>query len=531
MPTDVDIQDVVAASLSDVGGTRADNQDLFGDYRHGTGGRLLVLADGMGGRGGGANASRICVDAFAEYFRKSGTPEERLVECFEDANRQILEHASTDEKLQGMGTTGVALLFADEGSLVAWVGDSRAYRWRAGVLEPLTEDHSLVQEWVRSGVLSPEEAATHPRRNELMRAVGISPKLEADVARIELRWGDRFLLCSDGLSGVVSHEEITATIGRETPDDAARFLIDRAIELGGTDNITVQVAAFGADLRAAVDRTEEFPPPITEQVEAALRRRERRAPALHASSALFGAGAAIFLSLVAFGYWSRTTQAPDPPRPDPVATVARRRAAPPLAPAREIPVVPTPKPPRVEEPPETGAPVRIDPPRAIEPHGPSEPPAATAALPPSPQAPLAPPAAPAEMEASAPAGPAPRTRLVKTGGDAFEPLAPAETLGLDPEVHAFVANWLEAAANGDLAEYRALGFPVSDEEFEATYMRWEDFRVTRAEVERSREGRIYLRVVLSYAFHDARGRWRTEDDHRVVLIETPAGLRYQARWR
>ncbi len=156
---------------------------------------------------------------------------------------------------------------------------------------------------------------------------------------------------------------------------------------------------------------------------------------------------------------------------------------------------------------ETGAPVRIEPPRATEPHGPSEPPTATAALPPSPQAPLAPPAAPAapaEMEASAPAEPAPRTRLVKTGGDAFEPLAPAETLGLDPEVHAFVANWLEAAANGDLAEYRALGFPVSDEEFEATYMRWEDFLVTRAVVERSSVGRIYLRVVLSYAFHDAR---------------------------
>lgn len=524
MPTDVDIQDVVAASLSDVGGTRADNQDLFGDYRHGTGGRLLVLADGMGGRGGGANASRICVDAFAEYFRRSGTPRERLVECFEDANRQILEHASTDEKLQGMGTTGVALLFADEGSLVAWVGDSRAYRWRAGVLEPLTQDHSLVQEWVRSGVLSPEEAANHPRRNELMRAVGISAELEADVASIDLLWGDRFLLCSDGLSGVVPHEEIAATIGRETPDDAARFLIDRAIELGGTDNITVQVAAFGADLRAAVDRTAEFPPPITEQLEAALRRRERRAPALHASSALLGAGAAIFLSLVAFGYWSRTAQRPDPPLPAPAPALVRRETAPRPAPTGAVQVVPTPEPPRVEQP------------GAIEPDAPVEPPAATAAPPRSaqaPPAPAAPVAAPAEMESSAPGEPAGRALPANPGAAAFEPLAPAGTLGLDPEVHAFVASWLEAAGSGDLADYRRLGFPVSSEEFEATYMRWEDFRVTLAEVEpdRSRDGRVYLRVVLSYAFHDARGRWRTEDDHRMVLIETPEGLRYHARWR
>ena len=512
MPTDADIQDVVAASRSDVGGTRADNQDLFGDYRHGTGGRLLVLADGMGGRAGGANASRICVDAFAEYFRSSGTPRERLVECFENANRQILEHASTDEKLQGMGTTGVALLFADEGSLIAWVGDSRAYRWRAGVLEPLTQDHSVVQEWVRSGVLSPEEAANHPRRNELTRAVGIRPQLEADVASIDLRSGDRFLLCSDGLSGVVPHDEIAATIGRETPDDAARFLIDRAIELGGTDNITVQVAAFGADLRAAVDRAAEFPPPITEQLEAALRRRERRAPALHASSALLGAGAAIFLSLVAFGYWARTTQ-----RPVPAPAVVRAQAAPGPASARAVRVVPTPKPPRVEEP------------GTIEPHARTEPPAATA----SPRAPLAPPAAPAEVESPRPGNPAGRAPPANPSAAFFEPLGSAETLGLDPEVHAFVANWLEAAGNGDLAAYRTLGFPVSNEEFEATYMRWEDFRVTLAEVEpgRSRDGRVYLRVLLSYAFHDARGRWRTEDDHRVVLIETPEGLRYYARWR
>jgi protein phosphatase len=543
LATEVDIQDVVAASLSDVGGTRADNQDLYGDFRHGTGGRLLVLADGMGGRGGGASASRICVDAFADYFRKPGTPSERLVECFKDANQQILEHAGSNKKLRGMGTTGVALLFCDEGSLVAWVGDSRAYRWRDGTLEPLTQDHSLVQEWVRTGVLSAEEAAKHPRRNELLRAVGIGPELEADLAPLDLRAGDRFLLCSDGLSGVVPHAEIAATIAREAPDDAARLLIERAIALGGTDNITVQVAAFGADLRAAVDRTPEFPPPLTEQVEAALRRRARRAPGLHGSSALLGAGAAVFLSVIAFSYWSRTTARPTPPLPEPAPAVARSEAPIPRG-AIEI-VSPRPRAPapavQREEPP---APAPAEP-RAPEPQPeatePETPPAERAAL-----EPVVPPAAPApEIEPeAAPTEPA-RASVPAPGSTpsearetvevrkTFEPLAPAETLGLDPQVHAFVARWLEAAGNGDLEAFRSLGFPIGEEEFAATWARWEDFRVTLAEIEseRSRDGRVYLRVVMSYAFHDARGRWRTEDDHRVVLAEGADGLRFRARWR
>lgn len=541
MPTDVDIEDVVAASLSDVGGTRADNQDLYGDYRHGTGGRLLVLADGMGGRGGGASASRICVDAFADYFRRSGSPEERLVECYRDANRQILEHAGSDEKLQGMGTTGVALLFSQEGSRVAWVGDSRAYRWRAGVLEPLTRDHSLVQEWVRSGVLSAEEAANHPRRNELMRAVGIGPDLEVDVEPVDLRRGDRFLLCTDGLCGVVPHEEITVTIGREPPDQAARQLIERAIELGGTDNITVQVAAFGEDIRAAAERPPEFEPPVTAQVEAALRRRERRAPALHGSSALFGAGAAIFLTLVALSYWSRTASHPNPPLP--AERPLARAEIPAPVPAGSVQLVPPPAP-EVEPPvpaPASRKRARVEPaertgPPAPEPPGepalPEPAPAPSPAPTAPPAAPPAPPAAPAVPdEIEEPPKPTQPSPLVvrKT----FEPLAPASELGLEPDVYDFVSHWLEAAGSGDLESYRALGFPIGQDEFDATYARWEDFRVTLAEVEpeRTHDGHVYLRVVLSYAFHDERGRWRTEDDHRVVLETTPQGLRYHARWR
>ena len=518
MATEVDIQDIVAASQSDVGGKRSDNQDLFGDFRHGSGGRLLMLADGMGGRRGGASASRVCVDALSDYFQdETGTPEERLVRCFEHANRLILEHANSDESLKGMGTTGVALLFTTDGAYVAWVGDSRAYRWRAGVLVPLTRDHSLVQEWVRTGVLSAEEAASHPRRNELLRAVGIAPEIEVEVVAVDLRPGDRFLLCSDGLCGVVPHDEMAETIARHDPEDAARRFVERAMELRSRDNITVQVAAFGEDLRAA--QGYEHVPPVTEQVEAALRRRERRGPSLHGSSALFGAGAAVFLSLVAFSYWNSISTRPEP-QPYPERAQATRRvergSVEPRPRAR-----PQPRPEELAQ----SKPQSVEVPPKPAPLAPSEP-EPIRFVPPAQEKPSEPetlPASPAAEAYEAPsAPPAP-----------LESFPSATALGIAPAVHAFVSDWLEAARDGDLDRYRALGFPISDAEFESSYARWEDFRVQSADVDvrRSRPDRVYLRVVLSYAFHDARGRWRTEDEHRIVLAETPDGLRYHARWR
>ncbi len=247
---------VSVASLSDVGRVRSENQDGCGVFRDSHGNQLLVVADGMGGHRGGATASRVCVETLGRVFQWSPDPvPERLQRGLVEANRLLHSMAAEDSSLSGMGTTAVALSLGGDGEgWVAWAGDSRLYRLREGRIEPLTQDHSLVAEWVRLGVLRPEEAAEHPRRNELMRCVGPSLDLDPDVERIEIRPGDRFLLCSDGLWGEVSDPEIGAVLGAELPERAVRRLVDLANERGGPDNVTVQiavVAAPGAIRRAA----------------------------------------------------------------------------------------------------------------------------------------------------------------------------------------------------------------------------------------------------------------------------------------
>jgi hypothetical protein len=151
-----------------------------------------------------------------------------------------------------MGTTAVVLLFgAGRRAWLGWVGDSRAYRLRAGVLEALSRDHSIVAEWVRAGVLRADEADQHPRRNELLRALGASDELEPEVTELEVRGGDRFLLCSDGLSAVVPSAEIAAVVGSEEPELAAKKLVAMANERGGPDNVTVVVAVMPAEIAPA----------------------------------------------------------------------------------------------------------------------------------------------------------------------------------------------------------------------------------------------------------------------------------------
>jgi len=228
---------------SDVGRQRASNQDCCGmAVAPGDGARLWIVADGMGGHVGGEVASRVAVDAASASFTAGGAAlEERLRAAIGAANRAVLEAAHQDRSLSGMGTTAVALAVAGESVCVANVGDSRAYRLRRARIEQLTRDHSVVAELVRRGHLSEDEALMHPRRHEVLRSLGFEWDLEIDVEPADAEAGDVFVLCSDGLCGVVDDAEIAALCARRRPSEAARALVDAANARGGPDNITVQV--------------------------------------------------------------------------------------------------------------------------------------------------------------------------------------------------------------------------------------------------------------------------------------------------
>jgi len=236
------------AGETDVGQVRMANQDAFGEFRDDAKRRhLLLVADGMGGHRGGEVASRMTVDAVGECFDgEQGPPGEFVLTALTKANTRVNDRAATDGRLQGMGTTAVALLF--DGTPEAWVahvGDSRCYRLRDGVMTQITEDHSVVGELVRRGQLTAEEARVHPQSNEILRAIGTQSKVMVEVAPVELRPGDRYLLCSDGLSGMVTDDEIAEVLGSQSAADAVRTLIERANLAGGTDNITVQIGIIG----------------------------------------------------------------------------------------------------------------------------------------------------------------------------------------------------------------------------------------------------------------------------------------------
>ena len=247
------------AYLSDVGAVRTENQDACAELQDGSGARLLVVADGMGGHRGGATASRLAVETLAQVFHAGGlSGPDLLREGFLRANERVCMAAQSDAELTGMGTTAVALLF-DPAAAQVWVahvGDSRAYRLRDGVLEQLTRDHSTVAELVSRGLISDAEAANHPRRNEILRSLGVAPEVEVDIAPVDVRENDQLILCSDGLSGVVAGEQIAAVLSRTPPHEAVRLLVEGANALGGPDNVTVMVAAMPGAQRAALPAAE-----------------------------------------------------------------------------------------------------------------------------------------------------------------------------------------------------------------------------------------------------------------------------------
>jgi serine/threonine protein phosphatase PrpC len=202
---------------------------------------LFVVADGMGGAQAGEVASKTAVESFDRELPKA-PPEQLLRETIEAANRMIHEHARNDPDLAGMGTTITATIVDPEAEEVAigHVGDSRAYRLRAGKLERLTRDHSLVEEMRRKGQLTDAQAEDHPQRSIITRALGPEPEVEVDLQTVPAQAGDVFLICSDGLTTMLGDEQIARLLGRATSmQSAVRALVDEANRAGGRDNITV----------------------------------------------------------------------------------------------------------------------------------------------------------------------------------------------------------------------------------------------------------------------------------------------------
>ncbi len=243
--------------LTDAGKVRQNNEDslLVGEGRDTS---LFVVADGIGGFEAGEVASSIAVETLRDL-----NPGDPFDDAIHEANRRILSAAREDEKFSGMGTTVVAIRFAgtDEhpAAEIAHVGDSRAYLLRNGELNPLTEDHSLVAELVRSGDLTRAQAAEHPQKNLITRALGAEEDVEVDTTRLPVEQGDRILLCSDGLSDMVSEDRISEVLSEplQDPEAPARLLLSEALEAGGTDNITLVLVDVKKQERPRAERRRE----------------------------------------------------------------------------------------------------------------------------------------------------------------------------------------------------------------------------------------------------------------------------------
>jgi serine/threonine protein phosphatase PrpC len=201
---------------------------------------LFVVADGMGGAQAGEVASQLAVEAFKGGLHDPPAPEEALARLAQDANTRIHERSHSHTEQAGMGTTLTALYVGPEDVAIAHVGDSRAYCWRAGELIRLTEDHSLVDELMRQGRLTPEEAEEHPQRSVITRALGPELEVEVDTRTFRARAGDVYLLCSDGLTSMVSEDDVATLLGEHSDlRRAGEALIAAANQAGGRDNITV----------------------------------------------------------------------------------------------------------------------------------------------------------------------------------------------------------------------------------------------------------------------------------------------------
>lgn len=252
---------ITYGALTHRGMKRDHNEDNFLAYPEEG---VFVVADGLGGHASGEIASRIACEEVREFFeltardrdatwpfkmdRTRSFDENRISVAVQAANASVHQRSQSDPRCHGMGTTVVALYFTPEGRVVvAHAGDSRAYRFRNGKLERLTTDHSLVEEYVRMGRLSEEEAENFPQKNIILRALGQQHTLEVELSTDDPLPGDVYLLCSDGLSGMVDDRRTAEIIsaGQDDPERCVKELIDAANEAGGLDNITCVLVRCG----------------------------------------------------------------------------------------------------------------------------------------------------------------------------------------------------------------------------------------------------------------------------------------------
>jgi protein phosphatase len=246
---------------TDVGRGRPENEDShLVDAEDG----LYAVADGMGGHRAGEVASATAIDALKTAYLGG----QRLDQAVGAANAAVFARAAEDAALRGMGTTLTAIALHDSTAELGHVGDSRAYLMRDGAVTQVTEDHSLVEQLVREGRLTPEEAQHHPQRAIITRALGVDADVQVDTYRLDLKPGDRLLICSDGLTNMLSDDTIAQTLRRHAdPQQAADTLVDMANQAGGDDNITVVLVdalSDGGEGATAAPQVEETPEPPVE---------------------------------------------------------------------------------------------------------------------------------------------------------------------------------------------------------------------------------------------------------------------------
>jgi serine/threonine protein phosphatase PrpC len=223
------------AAVTDPGRTRRHNEDAYVIDPP-----LFAIADGMGGAQAGEVASQLATAALRES-EPNGGGEQRIADLIQEANRRVYDRSSSDPNTSGMGTTITVALVEEDSVAFGHVGDSRAYLIRDAEMEQLTEDHSLVNELLKTGKLSREEAETHPQRSVITRALGTDPDVDVDTFSVRAEAGDLFLLCSDGLTDMVSEESILDVVerNRDDIDGVVRALVKEANRGGGQDNISV----------------------------------------------------------------------------------------------------------------------------------------------------------------------------------------------------------------------------------------------------------------------------------------------------
>jgi PPM family protein phosphatase len=242
---------IEVSNQTDIGCVRQNNEDSFGywepedDQQFLRKGRLAVVADGMGGYEGGQEASRLAVETLVAVYRDfpGNDPQQALVEALQTAHEHIRQYSIEHPELRGMGTTCTAAAIVQDALYYVHVGDTRLYLIRDGHMTRVTRDHSYVGRLVEAGMISPEQAETHPQRNILTAALGTNPDLIMDspLHPEPLRPDDVLVICSDGLWGQMHDAEILALIENKSAQQAGRELIELARERGGPDNITVEI--------------------------------------------------------------------------------------------------------------------------------------------------------------------------------------------------------------------------------------------------------------------------------------------------